>query len=83
MKTERGEKSEAKPADILRKPGPRRGREHSIRGIPVSPGIAIGTVYDTTEVPTEAPRRTITPDQAEAEKARLAEAVALSRKQLA
>ncbi len=82
MKTERGDRSEAKPADILRKPGPRRGREHAIRGIPVSPGIAIGMVFDTTEVPTEAPRRGIAPEQAEAEKARLAEAVSLSRKQL-
>jgi hypothetical protein len=43
MKTDRGDRSEAKPADLLRKPGPRRGREHAIRGIPVSPGIAIGT----------------------------------------
>ncbi|MBV1796993.1 phosphoenolpyruvate--protein phosphotransferase [Siccirubricoccus sp. G192] len=57
-------------------------REQVIRGIPVAPGIAIGPVYDTTEIPAEAPRRTVPPEQAEAEKGRLADSVALSRKQL-
>ncbi|MDB5375298.1 MAG: phosphoenolpyruvate--protein phosphotransferase [Belnapia sp.] len=87
----RTDKSEAKPenkaeakaaAEALRKPGSRKGREHAIRGIPVSPGIAIGLVFVTTEVPTEVPRRHVVAEQAEAEKQRLADAVALSRKQL-
>ncbi|MCB4820326.1 phosphoenolpyruvate--protein phosphotransferase [Roseicella aerolata] len=60
----------------------RRTREHAVRGIPISPGIAIGPVYDTNEIPAEAPRRAILPGQVEAERQRLADAVALSRKQL-
>ncbi|MFC7541817.1 phosphoenolpyruvate-utilizing N-terminal domain-containing protein [Siccirubricoccus deserti] len=39
-------------------------------------------MFDTTEVPAEAPRRRIAADQAETEKQRLADAVALSRKQI-
>ncbi len=54
-----------------------------MEGIAVSPGIAIGTVYDTTEAPAETPRRAIAPEEVEAEKQRLAAAVATSRKQLA
>ncbi|MFC7690257.1 hypothetical protein ACFQY5_12315 [Paeniroseomonas aquatica] len=64
MKIEKAERPDPKPeskaetkaaAEALRKPGSRKGREHPIRGIPVSPGIAIGPVFDTTEEPTEAP----------------------------
>ncbi|MCK8783901.1 phosphoenolpyruvate--protein phosphotransferase [Roseomonas sp. NAR14] len=66
----------------------RKGRAHRIRevhlhGIPVAPGIAIGPVYDPAEVPAEAPRRAILPAQVEAERTRLTDAVALSRKQVA
>ena len=91
MKIEKAEKPETTPqtrsearaaAEALRKPGSRKGREHAIRGIPVSPGIAIGPIFDTTEVPTEAPRRSVTAERIEPEKQRLADAVALSRKQL-
>ncbi|MFC7553978.1 hypothetical protein ACFQU7_19850 [Pseudoroseomonas wenyumeiae] len=35
----------------------RRARELTIKGIPVSPGVIIGAVFDTSEVPPEAPRR--------------------------
>jgi phosphotransferase system enzyme I (PtsI) len=67
-----------------RKPARRAaGREVTVRGIPVSPGVAIGHVYDTTDVPAEAPRRSIQPGQAEGERQRLAAAVAHSRKQVA
>jgi phosphotransferase system enzyme I (PtsI) len=84
MKTEK-----APPADPLRPAGeaarraPRRVREVAIRGIPVSPGIAIGAVFDTTEPPAEAPRRSIEPAAIDAEKQRLAAAVQASRKQVA
>jgi phosphotransferase system enzyme I (PtsI) len=60
----------------------RRSKEVTIRGIPVSPGIAIGAVFDTTEPPAEAPRRSISEFEIEGEKARLAAAVATSRKQV-
>ena len=60
----------------------RKGREVVIKGIPVSPGVAIGPVYDTTEIPAEAPRRSIAREAVEAERQRLADAVAASRKQL-
>ena len=83
MKTERIERKAAEPgAEAARRGGPRRTREQAIQGIPIAPGIAIGLVYDTTEVPTEAPRRGVAPDQQEAEKQRLTDAVTLSRKQL-
>ncbi|MBI0539160.1 phosphoenolpyruvate--protein phosphotransferase [Roseomonas sp. KE2513] len=62
--------------------GARRGRELSIKGIPISPGVAIGTVYDTAEAPAAAPRRNITAGQVEAERARLNAAIAASRKQV-
>ncbi len=90
MKTERPDRIEAKGAaraaetgaEAPRRPAARKARELAIKGIPVSPGIAIGTIYDTTEIPTEAPRRSIPESQVETEKQRLAEAVAASRKQL-
>ncbi len=63
--------------------GSRRARELTVRGIPVSAGVAIGPVFDTTEAPAETPRRSIGEPAVEAERQRLAEAVALSRKQLA
>jgi len=56
--------------------------EKRLTGIAVSPGIAIGQVYDTTEAAPETPRRTITEESAEAERTRLSEAAALSRKQV-
>jgi len=85
MKTEKavgGEKPEAKGPEAAARKAARKAREHAIRGIPVSPGIAIGPIYDTTEAPAEAPRRRIAEPAVEAEKQRLAEAVALSRKQI-
>ena len=57
-------------------------REVALRGIPIAPGVAIGPLYDTAEIPTDTPRRTVAADAVEAERARLADAVALSRKQL-
>ncbi|MCX8133381.1 MAG: phosphoenolpyruvate--protein phosphotransferase [Roseococcus sp.] len=57
--------------------------EKRLSGIPVSPGIAIGQVYDTTEAVPEAPRRSITEAEVEAERTRLSEAAAASRKQVA
>jgi phosphotransferase system enzyme I (PtsI) len=79
MKTE---KPDAKPAD--RRGAPRRaGRELHVRGIPIFAGIAIGPVFDTTEPPAEAPRRSVAREAVEAEKQRLASAVAASRKQVA
>src|SRR3712207_5927591 len=57
-------------------------REVAIRGIAVSPGIAIGAVFDTTEQPAEVPRRDIAPGALESERTRFAAAIALSRKQI-
>ncbi|MBY0336165.1 MAG: phosphoenolpyruvate--protein phosphotransferase [Acetobacteraceae bacterium] len=71
--------SRRKPAAGLLIPPP---EERLFRGIAVSPGIAIGPVFDTTEAPAEAPRRHIAEDQVEAERQRLADAAALSRKQV-
>jgi phosphotransferase system enzyme I (PtsI) len=51
-------------------------------GIAVSPGIAIGPVFGTTEPPAEVPRAKIHAADIEAEGARLDEAVRVSRKQL-
>jgi phosphoenolpyruvate-protein phosphotransferase len=81
MKTDREPKAEAKP-EPARKPAARKGREMAIRGIAVSPGVAIGPAFDTTEAPADPPRRSISVLQVDAEKQRLAEAVALSRKQV-
>jgi phosphoenolpyruvate-protein phosphotransferase len=84
MKTEKLGPAEPRSPDPAKRPGSaRKSREVTIRGIPVSPGIAIGIVFDTTEPPAEAPRRSITEGQVEAEKARLATAVSASRKQVA
>ena len=87
----RTERLDARPAEHARRDGgkrdaaagpPRKGREVTLHGIPIAPGVAIGPVYDTAEMPAETPRRTIPAYAVEAERARLAEAVALSRKQL-
>ncbi len=83
MKIEKPSPPEARAADTAKRHTPRKAREVTVRGIPVSPGIAIGVVFDTTEPPAEAPRRSIAENQVEAEKARLASAVATSRKQVA
>lgn len=58
-------------------------REVAVRGIAVSPGIAIGPVFDTTDPPAEAPRRTIAAEHVDDEKQKLAAAIAFSRKQIA
>lgn len=60
----------------------RRGRETAFRGIAIGPGVAIGPIFDTTEPPAEAPRRSITPAEVDTERQRLATAVAVSRKQV-
>ncbi|MBP0465743.1 phosphoenolpyruvate--protein phosphotransferase [Roseomonas sp. PWR1] len=66
------------------KPRPKgKPREVAVSGIAVSPGVAIGPVFDTSDPPAEAPRRTIRVEQVEAERLRLADAVAASRKQVA
>ncbi len=83
MKAEKPEKTEAKPGPVADKRAARRVKETVIRGIAVSPGIAIGPVFDTTEPPAEAPRRSIAETAVDAEKQRLAAAVAASRKQVA
>lgn len=59
--------------------------EQVLTGIPVSPGIAIGTVFDTTEPddPQQDTPRKIAAADAEAETARFEEAVETSRRQLA
>jgi phosphotransferase system enzyme I (PtsI) len=71
MKTEA-----SKPRSRAKKP------EVAVPGIPVSRGVAIGAVYDTTEPPTEVLRRTITAEAVEDEKQKLAAAIAFSRKQV-
>ncbi|HEV7268338.1 MAG TPA: phosphoenolpyruvate--protein phosphotransferase [Falsiroseomonas sp.] len=83
MKIEKSDRSDPKPGPEAapRRPA-RRNKEVVIRGIPVSPGVAVGIVFDTTEPPAEAPRRSIEPDAADAEKQRLAAAVVTSRKQV-
>ena len=74
-------KTETASTAARRAPG-RKAKEQTVRGIPVSPGIAIGAVFDANAAPAEAPRRSIAEDQVEPERQRLAAAVALSRKQL-
>jgi phosphoenolpyruvate-protein phosphotransferase len=69
-------------AALIGAAGGGKGREIALRGIPIAPGVAIGPLYDTAEIPAETPRRTIGADAVEAERARLVDAVALSRKQL-
>ena len=66
------------PARSRAAKAPRR-RETQLRGIAVSPGIAIGPAFDTSEAPAEAPRRRITTEAIEAERVRLADAVAFSK----
>jgi phosphotransferase system enzyme I (PtsI) len=82
-KTDRSERPDAKPPEAAAKRTARRAKEILIRGIPVAPGVAIGAVFDTTEPPSDPPRRAIEAAQIEAEKQRLASAVATSRKQVA
>ncbi len=63
---------------------PQASAERVLKGIPVSPGIAIGPIFDTTEPPAAAPvHRKIVAADTEAETARLEEAAIASRKQLA
>jgi len=57
--------------------------EQRLSGIGVSPGIVVGIVFDTTEAPAEAPRRGIIADAVEAERAKLHDAAAFSRRQVA
>jgi phosphotransferase system enzyme I (PtsI) len=59
-----------------------KGREVAVRGIAVSPGVAIGPVFDTSDPPAEAPRRRIAADAIEVERQKLAAAIAFSRKQI-
>lgn len=81
MKTERRDKTEVPNAEAPRRAG-RKSREVVVRGIPITPGVAIGAVFDTSEVPTVAPRRAVAAERVEEERARLAAAVSLSRKQV-
>ncbi len=82
MKTDR---SEGKPhSEAAKGRSSKRGaKEVLVRGIGVSPGIAIGPVFDTTEPIVEPPRRSIRSDEVESERERLASAVTASRKQVA
>jgi phosphotransferase system enzyme I (PtsI) len=88
MKTEKAERTPEprSAAESAPRAGKAAGRkpagEQALRGIPVSSGVAIGTVYDTTDTPAEVPRRSIAEPQVEAERQRLTNAVAASRKQL-
>ncbi len=86
MKTDSGKtEAEARPdARAEGKAGRRAAKpaEQRLSGIPVSPGIVIGTIYDTTEAPAEAPRRAIAADAVELERTKLHDAAALSRKQV-
>ena len=70
-------KTEPKPQTSARRPV-----EQRLHGIAVSPGIVIGTIYDTTEAPAEAPRRLIIVEAVEPERSKLNDAAALSRKQV-
>jgi phosphotransferase system enzyme I (PtsI) len=83
MKTDSSREPPLPAAGPTRRGKPAVAPEQRFQGIGVSPGIAIGPVFDTTEDPAEAPRRRIGPELAEAERQRLAEAAALSRKQVA
>lgn len=85
----RTDRSDAKLAEHgARRDGKRGGgaggkaREVALRGIPIAPGVAIGPLYDTAEIPPETPRRIVAADAVDGERARLNDAVALSRKQL-
>ncbi|MBR0681514.1 phosphoenolpyruvate--protein phosphotransferase [Roseomonas eburnea] len=59
-----------------------KAREVAVSGIAVSPGVAIGPVFDTSDPPAEAPRRRIVAEEVEEERQKLAAAVAFSRKQI-
>jgi phosphotransferase system enzyme I (PtsI) len=63
------------------RPAPKRG-ERILTGIPVSPGIAIGTVYAASEPNLEVRRGSIAAGGVDAEIARLDQAVQVSQKQL-
>nr|MCU0889037.1 PEP-utilizing enzyme [Rubritepida sp.] len=84
MKTEGAAKPDtAKPPEERRRSARAPATaEQRLGGIAVAPGIAIGQVYDTTEVAADVPRRAIAEAEAEAERTRLSEAAALSRKQV-
>jgi phosphotransferase system enzyme I (PtsI) len=86
VKTEGPAKPEPARSAEERRKAPRAPKstdaEKRLTGIAVSPGIAIGLVYDTSEATPETPRRTITEAEAEAERTKLSEAAALSRKQV-
>jgi phosphotransferase system enzyme I (PtsI) len=69
--------------DPAKAKGRPKAREVAVPGIAVSPGVAIGAVFDTTDPPAEAPRRAIAAEQVEEERQKLAAAVAFSRKQVA
>ncbi|MBO0711341.1 MAG: phosphoenolpyruvate--protein phosphotransferase [Acetobacteraceae bacterium] len=61
----------------------RKGRsEARFTGIPVSPGVAIGPVFGTSEPAAEITRHKIAASDIEAERARLDAAIAQSRRQL-
>ncbi|MBR0671067.1 phosphoenolpyruvate--protein phosphotransferase [Neoroseomonas soli] len=59
-----------------------KSREVAVSGIAVSPGVAIGPVFDTSDPPSEAPRRRIVAEEVEEERQKLTNAVAFSRKQI-
>jgi phosphotransferase system enzyme I (PtsI) len=63
-KPESGAQGDARPGRRGAKPA-----EQRLAGIAVSPGIVIGTIYDTTEAPAEAPRREITAEGWDAKEA--------------
>ncbi|MFC0410827.1 phosphoenolpyruvate--protein phosphotransferase [Roseomonas elaeocarpi] len=65
-----------------RRAASRRTREVVLDGLAISPGVAIGPVYDTSEIRAETPRRAIQAAGVEQEKARLTAAAATSRKQV-
>jgi phosphoenolpyruvate-protein phosphotransferase len=73
----------AKPRRMEWRVQPSSGPERRFSGIGVSAGIGIGPVFGATELPVEAPRRQIAPDQIAPELERLDQAIAQSRKQLA
>jgi phosphoenolpyruvate-protein phosphotransferase len=84
MKTEGPGKPDSRSAEPARRAsGPHRAAEQGLSGIPVSPGIVIGQIHDTTEPPSEVPRRSIVEDKVETERTRLTDAAAFSRKQVA
>ncbi|MBV8589284.1 MAG: phosphoenolpyruvate--protein phosphotransferase, partial [Acetobacteraceae bacterium] len=56
--------------------------EATFKGIPVSPGVAIGPVFGAHEPEAKAEYRTIEPSETPGELARLEDAIARSRKQL-